>query len=83
MAYLNVSSYLGNYTSADWIYQCVQNIAAASNQYNQSNQSIGYVGNGGSPLHLIGPPWGVPSESWGIDRGTCIRFCNSNKIPLV
>ena len=79
MANLNVSSYLAQFTSADWTYQCVQKIAAAG------NQSISYVGNGGRPLLNIKPieTWGIPNETWGINRETCIKFCNSTTIALV
>lgn len=72
MADLSVSSYIAQFPSSDWTHQCLQNIVAAG------NQSIGYVGNGGRPL-----PHFEPNETWGIDRETCIKFCNSSTIPLV
>ena len=72
MANLSVSSYIAQFSSSDWTHQCLQNIVAAG------NQSIGYVGKEGRPL-----PHFEPNETWGIDRETCIKFCNSTAIPLV
>ena len=72
MANLSVSSYIAQFPSSDWTHQCLQAIVAAG------NQSIGYVDEWGRPLSHF-----VPNETWGIDRETCIKFCNSTVVPIV
>ena len=67
-----LSSYVAQFPSYDWTDQCIQRLVAAG------NQSIGYVGDGGSPQ-----PSFIPNATWGIDRETCIKFCNSSTISSV
>ena len=67
-----------NYLSAnppwDWNTKCIQSLIDATS----NNVSIGFVDGAGRAM-----PGFEQGKTWGVNRSTCLKLCNSNDIPLV